>query len=72
MRGSDPKTNLQRAVLLTALALALVPQSSLAAGDVDLARLRAADFGTAELVHPRARPESDLLLTPERRSTPVM
>ena len=43
MRGSDPKTNLQRAVLLTALALALVPQSSLAAGDVDSARLRAAD-----------------------------
>ena len=43
MRGSDPKTNLQRAVLLTALALTLVPQSPLAAGDVDSARLRAAD-----------------------------
>ena len=43
MRGSDPKTNLQRAVLLTALALALVPQSPLAAADVDSARLRAAD-----------------------------
>jgi glucose dehydrogenase len=43
MRGSDPKTNLHRALLLTALALALVPQSPLAAGDVDSARLRASD-----------------------------
>jgi hypothetical protein len=43
MRGSDPKSNLQRAVLLTALALALVPQSPLVAGDVDSARLRASD-----------------------------
>ena len=43
MRGSDPKTNLRRAVFLAALAFALVPQSLLAAGDVDSARLRAAD-----------------------------
>lgn len=43
MRGSNPKTNLLWAVLLMALALALVPQSLLAAGDVDSARLRAAD-----------------------------
>ena len=43
MRGSDSKISLQRATLSTALALTLVSQSSLAAGDVDSARFRAAD-----------------------------
>jgi hypothetical protein len=43
MRGSDPKTILQWSAILTALALTFAPQSSRAAGDVDSARLRAAD-----------------------------
>jgi hypothetical protein len=43
MRGSDPKTILRRSVLLTAVALTVVPQSLRAAGDVDSERLRAAD-----------------------------
>ena len=43
MRGSNPKTILRQAALYTILALTLTSRSALAAGDIDPARLRAAD-----------------------------
>jgi quinohemoprotein ethanol dehydrogenase len=43
MRGSDPRPILQLAALFTILALTLAPQPAFSAGDVDSARLRAAD-----------------------------
>jgi quinohemoprotein ethanol dehydrogenase len=43
MRASDSGTVLRRIALFAALALTFAPQSSRAAGDVDSARLRAAD-----------------------------
>jgi quinohemoprotein ethanol dehydrogenase len=42
MRRSDPKTILQQTALLTVFALTVASRSTLAAGDVDLARMREA------------------------------
>jgi quinohemoprotein ethanol dehydrogenase len=42
MRRSDPKTILQQTALLMVFALTLASRSTLAAGDVDLARMREA------------------------------
>jgi len=44
MRGGYPRAIFPWAVLLSALALTLMPQSSHAAGDVDPARLRRPDL----------------------------
>jgi quinohemoprotein ethanol dehydrogenase len=43
MRRSNPKTIVRQAALFTILALTLTSRSALAAGDIDPARLRAAD-----------------------------
>jgi hypothetical protein len=58
MRASDSGTVLRRIALFAALALIFAPQSSRAAGDVDSARLRAADSEPQNWFGP----ESDLLL----------
>jgi hypothetical protein len=43
MRGTDARTTLRLAALFSVLALTLVPQSAFSVGDVDPARLKAAD-----------------------------